>query len=61
MDGQDGQDELGIKYSCQIFFPFAPSREILFILFILSIHVQIPSLFHPVPPKRGLHHLLMFP
>ena len=27
MDGQDGQDELGIKYSCQIFFPFAPSRE----------------------------------
>jgi hypothetical protein len=56
MDGQDGQDELGIKYSCQIFFPFAPSREILFILFILSIHVQIPSLFHPVPPKRGLHH-----
>jgi hypothetical protein len=41
MDGQDGQDELGIKYSCQIFFPFAPSREILFILTILSIHVQI--------------------
>ena len=26
MDGQDGQDELGIKYPCRIFSPFAPSR-----------------------------------
>jgi hypothetical protein len=35
---------------------FSPINQRTIILSILSIHVQISSLFHPVPPKRGLHH-----